>query len=244
MVLLPGLLASTRFWTEIEKKLDKNYRILNIDLLGFGRSPKPEDINYTIDDHLQSIIHTIDSAKISKPFVLVGHSLGALLALILAMRHPKLVSRLILISPPIFYSPKEARENTIRYSSLPKILLFGTIAKIVCFIFCNKLRFLTKYVVRRFFKGLPDEVADDSLLHSYKSYIGSLENVYENQSFQGIDRLRVKTIILLGLLDRRARLDNIIKLAGKNEHITIRTYPSIGHQLPLEDPQILIEQLI
>jgi len=66
------------------------YNVLLPDLPGYGRSPwsgkEPLDL-YGLADHL--------AASLSSPVIAVGHSMGGVVALLLAERHPQLVSRVI-----------------------------------------------------------------------------------------------------------------------------------------------------
>jgi pimeloyl-ACP methyl ester carboxylesterase len=57
------------------------------DLLGFGRSPKPDTSAYDIDAHLAAIREYVPSGS-----TVVGHSVGAVLAAALAAREPELLA--------------------------------------------------------------------------------------------------------------------------------------------------------
>ncbi|KAF2288142.1 hypothetical protein GH714_004637 [Hevea brasiliensis] len=58
VIFLHGFLSSSSFWTEtvfpnLSEPVKRNYRLFAVDLLGFGRSPKPKDCFYTLTDHLE-----------------------------------------------------------------------------------------------------------------------------------------------------------------------------------------------
>lgn len=70
-----------------------------MDLLGFGRSPKPGDRLYTLKDHVEMIEKTvIDPFKLGS-FHLVAHSMGCIIALAIAEKHPDLVKSVTLVAP-------------------------------------------------------------------------------------------------------------------------------------------------
>src|SRR3989338_5067156 len=98
IVLLPGMLATTNFWKVIQKKLSTKYKVTSLDLLGFGLSPKPDNIDYSYQDHLESLNNTLTHLNIQK-FTLVGHSMGGLIALNYAKAYPNKVKKLFIISP-------------------------------------------------------------------------------------------------------------------------------------------------
>jgi pimeloyl-ACP methyl ester carboxylesterase len=73
--------------------------VLTYNRAGYGRSepgPPPRDAGREADD-LQSLL---DAVGVPKPYVLVGHSLGALNVQVLASRHPTDVAGMVLIDPP------------------------------------------------------------------------------------------------------------------------------------------------
>ena len=76
--------------------------MIAIDLLGFGESPAPDDATYTIAEHEAALARTIDSLRLREPFVLVGHSMGSLIAARYAATHPRRLRKLVLVSPPVY----------------------------------------------------------------------------------------------------------------------------------------------
>ena len=58
LVFIPGLSGTTRYWQGCLGALEKNFRVLLIDPLGFGDSPKPWS-RYTIDRHVDALYQTL-----------------------------------------------------------------------------------------------------------------------------------------------------------------------------------------
>jgi pimeloyl-ACP methyl ester carboxylesterase len=83
-------------------------------LLGFGASPKPAWINYDIDDHAKAVITSLQRLRTNQPAVLVGHSMGCLVALRVARRRPDLVKHLILYEMPLYEGLPEQRRYKVR----------------------------------------------------------------------------------------------------------------------------------
>jgi pimeloyl-ACP methyl ester carboxylesterase len=244
IVLLPGMLATTRFWGPLTKKLASKYQVISVDTLGFGRSPAPRDIEYSKKDHTASLIFTLNQINHNSPFTLVGHSMGALLAINFAARYPNLVKKLILLAPPIFFSEKDARENISRHSSLPKILLYGVTAEFTCFIFCYSLRGITKLWLPLFFKNLPKDISQDTLLHTYYSYSKTLENIIEHQDIiSEIKNIDVPIEIVYGLGDKRIIPENVKLLQNFNSKVKIYEHEDLKHQFPLTNPEIITKLL-
>lgn len=101
ILLLHGMAASLRYWDPYIEDLAATNRVIAIDLMGFGRSPQSSE-SYTPEAHTAAIQETLESLNILEPVVLIGHSMGALIALKLATLFPSKVSKLILISLPIY----------------------------------------------------------------------------------------------------------------------------------------------
>lgn len=71
-------------------------RSLLLDLLGFGISDRPADFSYTLEAHADAVATALDAAGATGVEV-VAHSMGGAVAIVLAYRHPHLVSRLVLV---------------------------------------------------------------------------------------------------------------------------------------------------
>ena len=107
VILIHGIASSSVTFSELVPRLSDTHRVISIDLLGFGESPVPVGATYTLEEHVQAVRHTIVTLKLRAPFVLVGHSMGSLIAARYAARFPRDVSKLVLVSPPIYVSPAE-----------------------------------------------------------------------------------------------------------------------------------------
>lgn len=77
----------------------ERYRCLAVDLPGYGDSP-PLGSRATIPSYVDLMADLIRAVS-DKPVVLVGHSMGGMISLTLALEHPELVERLVLLCPTI-----------------------------------------------------------------------------------------------------------------------------------------------
>ncbi len=105
VIFLHGIASSSATWSNLVPLLSPTHRCITIDLLGFGDSPKPAWSKYTINDHVRNIRRTILGLDLLEPYILVGHSLGGLLASRYTSLYPHEVSQLILLSPPVYLDP-------------------------------------------------------------------------------------------------------------------------------------------
>lgn len=78
---------------------NQSYKLFAVDLLGFGRSPKPRDCFYTLKDHLEMIEKSVIVPHEVKSFHLVAHSMGCVIALALAAKYSETVKSVTLVAP-------------------------------------------------------------------------------------------------------------------------------------------------
>ncbi len=93
IVLLHGLAGDALFWADYIPDLAKQGRVYAIDLLGFGRSERP-DVDYRAAVEAQAIHDFLDSQGIQQAD-LIGVSLGGFVALHVARAWPDRVRRLV-----------------------------------------------------------------------------------------------------------------------------------------------------
>lgn len=110
VLLLHGMGNSGESWDDLITKLTKSdvgARVISMDLLGFGKSPSPRWLKYDVAIQAKSVIFTLLRAGVRQPLIIVGHSMGSLIAIEITKRYPLLVKALILCSPPIFYTDED-----------------------------------------------------------------------------------------------------------------------------------------
>ncbi|MEJ2556057.1 MAG: alpha/beta fold hydrolase [Anaerolineae bacterium] len=99
ILFIHGWLGSWRYWMRTMEALASDYRTYALDLWGFGDSDKSKE-RYSVADYTTLIHDFMDQLGIAKAS-LVGHSLGAVVALHFAAEYPSLVSRLAIVSLPV-----------------------------------------------------------------------------------------------------------------------------------------------
>jgi pimeloyl-ACP methyl ester carboxylesterase len=136
VVLIPGFLGTSSYWSHAFDELARDHRVISIDPLGFGRSPWPE-IDYTLDEHLDALHRTIEQERSGDRITLVGHSFGALLAAYYAERHPEIVDRAVLLGLPIFHDERGARERIDSFGVLASMFVLDRrVAGAACHVLC------------------------------------------------------------------------------------------------------------
>lgn len=105
LLLVHGFGASTDHWKKNVVGLSREFEVWAIDLLGFGRSAKP-DIEYS-GDLWRDQLHEFITDVIGQPAVLAGNSLGGYASLCVAAQRPESVVGLILLNCAGPFTPVE-----------------------------------------------------------------------------------------------------------------------------------------
>jgi pimeloyl-ACP methyl ester carboxylesterase len=98
LVLVHGLGGSWRSWGRVIEGLAARFRVLAVDLPGFGRSPEEPGGGFELDSVAGRIGDALDHLRVGE-HVLVGHSMGGGVAIAYALRFGARVRRLVLVSP-------------------------------------------------------------------------------------------------------------------------------------------------
>lgn len=97
IVLIHGATDSRISWSQVAPKLaEQGYRVYVPELRGHGKTDKPKEDAYTLDEHESDILALINVLGLKKVNI-VGHSLGTFIAEKLAIDYPELVSSITLI---------------------------------------------------------------------------------------------------------------------------------------------------
>ena len=94
MVVLHGLLGSSRNWLSTGRDLAKHFHVFALDARNHGKSPHAPEMNYEV--MVTDLIDWMDRHQLPKA-VIVGHSMGGKTAMRLACRHPERVERLVVV---------------------------------------------------------------------------------------------------------------------------------------------------
>jgi esterase len=102
MIVLHGLLGSSRNWLSTGRDLAKHFHVFALDARNHGKSPHASEMTY--EAMMGDIIAWMDAQGLAKA-VIVGHSMGGKTAMLLACRHPERVERLVVvdIAPKDYY---------------------------------------------------------------------------------------------------------------------------------------------
>lgn len=97
MILIHGFASSNLVWSKVFLEFAAaGFRVVAPDLLGYGYSAKPRELEYTIARQAEMILGFLKALEIDRA-ILLGSSYGAAVAVTIALDHPQLVEKLIIV---------------------------------------------------------------------------------------------------------------------------------------------------
>ena len=232
LVLLPGVGGTTRYWESRIAPLARERRLILVDLLGFGKSPKPW-IRYTLDRHVAALRRVLGERE---PFTLVGHSFGAVAAVAYAALYPEQVEGLVLFSLPCFGGLDQAIRY-YRHRGGPDRWLMTNV--VLAAVTCVVTRRILGHLLPRLLPDMPREVAEDLVQHTWLSSTSTIwEGVYCHNVAQDADRLlpELRVLCVHGDRDVTAPIEYVRRLTEGRPQWTVRVLPGVDHHPLLRDP--------
>ncbi len=109
LIFLHGFCETHFVWKDLANELKHKFKVVLIDLPGFGKSPILDD-GFTIDEVAQSIKELIDELKISNG-LMIGHSLGGYVAMSFLRQFPEALDGYCLYNSTVFEDTADKKEN-------------------------------------------------------------------------------------------------------------------------------------
>ncbi len=193
LVLLHGLGNNHQSWEYVLQHVDyAKWRVIVPDLLGFGDAPKP-DVQYTPEDHADAVLATIDDLGIDE-VVIAGHSMGCLVAIDIAHRHPARVRQLVLFGAPLY--KQKPRKSWWRRLTRAEGLYFALFDVVKAHPDAVQAGGEVADELVPFVKGM--EITEET----WPAYKKSLEHtIMQYESYEHVTKLHVPTLFVNGLLD-------------------------------------------
>jgi pimeloyl-ACP methyl ester carboxylesterase len=104
LILIPGLTSSRHVWDDAVASLGGRYRVHRIQIAGFGGEPAGANAAGPVLAPVVEELHAYIRARRLNRVMVAGHSVGGLLTLMLAQRHPEDVSRALIVDALPFYA--------------------------------------------------------------------------------------------------------------------------------------------
>ena len=100
VLLVHGMGRSGKMWRSVVEPLVEHARFWAVDLQGFGRTPIDPQESPTVEQHVRVLAAFCEQHGL-RPKVVIGHSMGGMITLKLALQQPDIMEKLLLICPSV-----------------------------------------------------------------------------------------------------------------------------------------------
>ena len=245
VVFVHGVSTTLASFDGLFPEIVKNgYRVIGLDLLGYGKSDKP-DIKYSMSFHAETVINLIKQLGL-KDTVLVGHSMGAAISTCAMLKEPELFKSMVLLTPG----------GLAEYSSA-RILIFKIFYKYIWGKRFSDLVIARKYyheTVYQWSQTMEDflktrerlmvhpewKKVQRTVKYSYASTLQSSKEILPQ-----IESIKKPVLVILAdndnLVPNKEVKANIEKKAS---HWKIETYEECGHNIQYDQKDRLIKRVL
>jgi N-formylmaleamate deformylase len=100
LILLPGITSPAATWAFVAERLSRHYDTYVVDVRGRGISESGPDIDYSLDACAADVAGLADTLNLPS-FIILGHSMGARIALRASRVLGARINKLVLVDPPV-----------------------------------------------------------------------------------------------------------------------------------------------
>ena len=246
ILFIHGLGASLFTWRHLVPALMTDYQVILIDLKGFGKSPKPDDNSYSIEDQVDLLYQFIQEKNLTN-LTLAGNSYGGAVSLLLSLKliekDPGRLTKLILLDSagypkPIPWYVKILRCRVLGWLVLHLLPTKSLSKKILKFSYYNP-KLITQAQIEAYAAPL-----------NMKGGKRALQKVAQQAIPKNIEELiaeyptiKVPTLILWGADDKVIPIETGNKLKAALPCSKLITIPITGHVPQEESPAATIPLL-
>ena len=232
LLLLHGFGSSLQTWDEWSVKLDSKYRVIRLDLPGFGLTGASPSNDYSEENDVAILTHFADKLGLNK-FSVIGHSMGGKMAWSLAASQPDRVQALVLMAPDGFPEAKDIGSKPYEVPAVMGLIQY----------------FLPKYFVK---KSIEPAFVDagslnDALVSRYYDMLRapgvrgailarSNQTIYTDP-VPRLQKIKAPTLLIWGEQDQMIPSSNAQSYAGFLLNSTTILVPKLGHLLQEEQPE-------
>ena len=232
LLLMHGFGSSLQAWDDWSLKLEQKYRVIRLDLPGFGLTGASPANDYSEEKDLAILTHFADKLGLEK-FSIIGHSMGGKMAWTLAASQPERVQALVLMAPDGFPEAKDIGTKPYEVPAVTGLIKY----------------FLPKYLVRKSIEPAFAEAdaLSDARVNRYYDMLRApgvraaiLERSNQTIYTDPVPRLKAikaPTLLIWGEQDQMIPSTNAKSYASVLSNSTTVLVPKLGHLLQEEQPE-------
>ena len=241
LVLIHGFTSSTYSWKDVFEPLSKNFRVIAVDLKGFGFSSKP-DGDYSRRAQAVLVTHLLDYLKVEKAW-LSGSSMGGEVALNLALLYPQRVGGLILIDSAGVSVPGSG-------SLAPRYLLVPVAGRILLALSLTSDKLVREGLEKSFYDRA--KVTNERVAYYYRplktrgGQLAALRARTQADDFpveQDLSKINTPTLVIWGAQDALIPLEAGTKMSKLIKDSKLSIFDNCGHLPQEETPARTVDEI-
>jgi 3-oxoadipate enol-lactonase len=227
LVFMHALGWDHRQWSHEIVRYRDRYRVIAADTRGHGASSKSAG-PYTLPGFADDWQAMLDGLNVERA-CLVGFSLGGMIAQYMAIKHPKRVAALVLVSTVCHFDPevRAAMENRIAVNrELGALAAAEAVAKSL---FTEQFRQSEAQFLEKFYAW--------RLMQSQQCIVDSIRATFDLDTCQRLSSLKMPCMVVVGDKDAATPPQAVRDLTRHLAHATMEVVTAAGHMLTIERPQ-------
>lgn len=217
LILVHGWGGTTRSLSQLSSCLCTKYRVISLDLPGFGASDHPEK-NWGVEEYA-GVVREFIRKTAAGPVIYFGHSFGGALGIYLAASHPELIAKLVLAAPSFHRSSVHRKQSPLERLPGPRFM-----------------KLIIRKLYYKLFYPRSDILAYPHLEENYRRIVAT-------DLTPLISRVRQPALILWGELDRDTPVADARLLHRKLAGSTLVIYPRATHNVPLKNAEEVCREM-
>ncbi|MCM3718739.1 alpha/beta fold hydrolase [Fictibacillus phosphorivorans] len=240
IVLVHGFLSSTISFRKLLPDLTKEFKVIALDLPGFGQSEKSTTFIYKLSNYGQLIIDFLDKLNVQEA-ILIGHSMGGQISLHAAKIAPERIKKLILLGCCSYV--KRASRSLIACSYLP-LFTWGMKSWIKKKdVKQNLLAVLhdSKLVTQEMIDGYSKPLNEAAFIHCLVRLLRHREG---DMSSEELKKITQPVLMIWGKEDKVIPLKTGYKLKHDLPNAELVVYEKCGHLVMEEKPKEITNEIL
>ncbi len=237
LVLGHSLTFDHRMFLAQAESLSKTYRVLLVDLHGQGESSAPDE-HFSLEDMADDVERALQSLDAGRVCYL-GHSMGGMVGMRLALRHPERVGALVLMNTSAEAEPPSVQDlyDSVNEGSRGKPSNQATVGFLMNLMFSPAFREAHPERAAFFEHQLFYPPDPEGVYHAAHAVI------WREEVLKDLEALEIPTLVVGATGDTSVPLKHQENIAARLPGAHLVVIDACGHMAPVEQPEVLLGHL-